>query len=303
MLSTYAEEIIVSIPAGGKHAHDLQATYRYLRLAIILLTLLLGLSVTLQIISDGGVLPSVSAYYYTPARDVFVASLCGLGTCLIIHRGRSDLEDVLLNASGYLAFFVTFVPTAPISEESQSNVGVEVILAPDFSDAIVQNTWAVLIVGLIGIVLEVAIVPQRERHLGSRGAKIALAVSALLYLAVVVFFLAWREAFFAYAHGLAAIVLFVGIGGVVGINAVGLGRAKAAQGKQRRSQFLNIYTVGFGIMIVTLAIVLGPVRTGLEQWLFVLEALLILQFLAYWVVQTVERWHAPEVPADALVPG
>ena len=71
------------------HLHELQATYRYLRLAIILLTALLLLSVALQIgADDGEVLASVSAYYYTPARDVFVASLCAIGTCLIIHRGR-----------------------------------------------------------------------------------------------------------------------------------------------------------------------------------------------------------------------
>lgn len=291
----------VAQPPRG-HQHELQATYRYLRLAIILLTLLLGLSVGLQISADGGaVLLSVSAYYYTPARDVFVASLCAIGTCLIIHRGRSDTEDVLLNASGYLAFFVAFVPTAPVSDPAGG--GVQTQVPPDFVAALTQNTWAILTVGLLGLILEVTLVPQRERQLGSSGAKGALVVTALAYLGLAGYFLIAREAFFDYGHGIAASILFLAIVGIVGVNGMALVRARAENGISRRGQWLNRYTFGFVAMIATAGLVLGPVRLLVDQWIFILEALLIVQFCAFWITQTVERWHAPVVRQDLLVPG
>ena len=53
---------------------------------------------------------SISAYYYTAARNVFVATLCCLGIMLIVYKGSNDTEDVLLNLAGTLAFFVAFVP-------------------------------------------------------------------------------------------------------------------------------------------------------------------------------------------------
>lgn len=295
--------IDAAVPADD-HQHELQATYRYLRLAIILLTLLLGLSVGLQIGRDGGsVLPSVSAYYYSPARDVFVASLCAIGTCLIIHRGRSDTEDVLLNASGYLAFFVAFVPTAPVGAQARSEIGAQIEVPVDFVAAVTQNTWAILVVGLVGLILEVTVVPQRERHLGSSGAKGALGVSALAYVGLAGYFIFARESFFHYGHGIAAIILFLGIVGIVGVNGIALVRRRAESGLAAKEQWLNRYTFGFVLMIVTTVLVIGPVRLLVDQWIFILEALLILQFLAFWVTQTVERWHAPVVRQDLLMPG
>ena len=54
---------------------------------------------------------SISAYYYTAARNVFVAALCCLGIMMIVYKGSNDSEDVLLNLAGTLAFFVAFVPS------------------------------------------------------------------------------------------------------------------------------------------------------------------------------------------------
>lgn len=282
------------------HRHEMQATYRYLRLAIILLTALLLLSVALQIgADDGEVLASVSAYYYTPARDVFVASLCAIGTCLIIHRGRSDTEDVLLNFAGYLTFIVAFVPTSPAHAVGEGGSR----LPDDLTQALTQNTWAVLAVVLVAFILELVVVPQRERHLHTRGGRIVLIAGLLAYLGLAGVFMFARETFLTYGHGAAAIILFICVVALVGINATALSRARAANGIGRRRRWANWYSFGFVLMIVTVGMVLGPVRVVLPQWVFVLEAALILQFMAFWVTQTVERWHAPTRRADSLVPG
>ena len=55
---------------------------------------------------------SISAYYYTAAHSVFVASLCAIGILLITYRGSTDTEDILLDLAGVLAFVVAMVPTA-----------------------------------------------------------------------------------------------------------------------------------------------------------------------------------------------
>jgi len=277
------------------YRHELQATYRYLRLAIILLTMLLGTAVCLQILADGGaVLPSVSAYYYTPARAVFVASLCAVGACMVIHRGRSDLEDVLLNFSGYLAFFVAFVPTARVGAAG---------IPDDVVDAVINNTWAILVIGAVAFVVEMAVLPQRERSTHTRSGRAALVFSALAYLGLLLFFLLARRSFLEWGHGLAAIVLFLGIVGVVGVNGVAMARARQEAGHSTRTRWFNRYTYGFLGMIVSAALIVLVVRPLLEQWIFVLEAALIAQFLGFWITQTVERWREPEPRQDALVPG
>lgn len=283
----------------------MQATYRYLRLAIILLTLLLGVGVGMQIASDGGaVLMSVSAYYFTGARDVFVASLCAIGACLIIHRGRSDTEDALLNLSGYLAFVVAFVPTTPAQAVYDPGAQVaQVPIAPDVGASITQNTWAALAVGLVAFVLEMVLMPQRERRRHTRQGAVVRLAGAVGYLVLAGVFIFAREPFFTYGHTIAAVLLFAGILGVVGVNAMALSRYRAECRMSRRRQWANWYTGGFVLMLATVAVVAGPVRALVPHWIFVLEAALIVQFLAFWVTQTVERWRAPMIRADELVPG
>ena len=288
-----------------RHSHEMQATYRYLRSAIILLTLLLAVGVGLQVAADGGaVLMSVSAYYYTGARDVFVAALCAIGACLIIHRGRSDTEDVLLNLSGYLAFFVAFVPTAPTQAVYDPGAsGPQVPIEQDAVAAITQNTWAALAVGLVAFVLEVVLVPQRDRHRHTRQGTVVRVVGAAGYLVLAGYFLAARDSFLSHGHTIAAVLLFAGILGVVGVNATALSRYRAECRMSRRRQWANWYTLGFVLMLLTVAVVAGPLRALVPHWIFVLEAALIVQFLAFWVTQTAERWRAPALRTDALFPG
>ncbi|MFV0452463.1 MAG: hypothetical protein ACK5LS_09535 [Propioniciclava sp.] len=281
------------------YRYELQTTYRYLRLGIILLGLLLFTGITYQILSDGGaVLPSVSAYYYSPARGIFVGSLCAVGACMIIFRGRSDTEDGLLNMSGYLAFFVAFVPTP-----RQEAVGTDAtaVIPVDLTAAVTNNSWSVLIVGAIGFALQVgvaALSPGRPWHRNP-----ALLLSIAAYTGLLVFFLAARPTYLAVGHYVAALGLFLGVVGVVGVNAVALARARGEAGIGPRERWRNRYTLGFALMVVTIALVLVVLRPRSEHWVFVLEALLIAQFMAFWITQTVERWRVPDPPQDDLVPG
>ncbi|MER7459854.1 hypothetical protein [Micromonospora sp. NPDC126480] len=56
-------------------------------------------------------LSSLSAYYYTEMRDVFVGSLCAIGVFLISYRHRK-LDDLLSTVAGALAVVVAVFPAA-----------------------------------------------------------------------------------------------------------------------------------------------------------------------------------------------
>lgn len=54
---------------------------------------------------------SMSAYYYTGMRDVFVGSLFAVGVALYLYRGFSSAENVVLSVAGVLAVCVALFPT------------------------------------------------------------------------------------------------------------------------------------------------------------------------------------------------
>ena len=286
--------------SSNEYRYEIQRTYRYLRLALIMLVALLGAAVGLQVVTDGGDLQqSISAYYYTPARSVFVASLCAIGACMIVHRGRSDLEDVLLNSSGFLAFFVAFVPTRPEPECPGAGVPLDVV------EAITNNTRAILVTSLVAFGVAMFLVPREERSVDTRSSKLALMASVAVYLALAMFFLVWPDTFVCYGHNTAAIALFVGVVGVVGVNGVALARKTAAGGKPWYLRALNRYGIGFLVMLGSIVVVLliGPVTQLVDQWVFWLEFVLIAQFASFWITQTAERWSEPEPVPLGLYPG
>lgn len=197
----------------------------YLRLGMVLLVLLLAAAITLEWLRYGSLLDSVSAYYYTPAHAVFIACLCSLGSCLIIYPGRTGFEDVTLNAAGFLAFLVAFVPTSRGEAECDPHRAFCDIP----SSTIAANVAAVLFVGGLGLVVAyLAPILGTTRgvlaHAGDRHARIALHVLTIGYVLLVVCFLAERATFLRMGHGWSALVLFVGLIIVIVNSGLHLGR-------------------------------------------------------------------------------
>lgn len=281
---------------------DLLRTYRFLRLAMVLLVLLIFISVVTYIWSSDHMLQSISASYYTPVRAVFVAGLCAIGTCLIVYQGSTELEDVLLNGSGFFAFIVAFVPTRP--EETC----VSSAIAPDVRDAITNNVSALFIVAVLAFAAVMGIqffaTPESEREL-SKGVGVAIALSVLAFLGLVAFYLFNRGAFMCHGHNTAAILLFIGIVAVVFVSARGLAAKQAKEdGRPVRDHFWNRYFWGFVLMVASIAVIAiaGPWLGWLDHWVFWLEAALIAQFGTFWLTQTFELWREPR-RADAPVAG
>lgn len=72
-----------------------------------------------------GIQSSISAYYYTSMRDVFVGSLCAIGVFLLSYRGYERADRIAGNLACLFAVGVALFPTTPAvgATPAQSTVG------------------------------------------------------------------------------------------------------------------------------------------------------------------------------------
>ena len=120
-------------------------TYRYLRGGIPVMLVMLGAALIIERARATCWQTSISAYYFTAAHAVFIGAICAIGTLLIVYKGSTDTEDVLLNLAGILAFVVAFVPTSrPVLLCGASSLPVDAVT----NAAVVANVWA-LVVALV----------------------------------------------------------------------------------------------------------------------------------------------------------
>ena len=259
-------------------------TYLALRFAMLLLTAMLAVSIVLQVVVADSfcVLESISAYYHTAARNVFVGALCAIGVCLIVYRGNLDEENVALDYSGFMAFVVAFVPTE--YDRACTAAGVPSPTDPGLADAAANNVLAVLVIALVAALAawRVPWLRPKEGAPLSRFATSAVTVTLVLLVAGFLIFFLQRDLFVRKGHATAAVLLFAGIIVVVGINA----RDFAA--KRGVSLWWNRYTVMAVAMTVSVVGSVVLYLFGVPYAVLVVEALLIGEFAVFWGMQTAE---------------
>ncbi len=88
-------------------------TYFNLRVTIAILAFLLPVILILAslISSLFDLQSSISAFYHTPMRNVFVGILISAGISLYLYKGYSQRENISLNLAGILAIGVAIFPT------------------------------------------------------------------------------------------------------------------------------------------------------------------------------------------------
>lgn len=94
-----------------QQAEIARVTYRYLRWLMVFLPLVLLFVTMANAIAQRELESSISAYYGTPVRDVFVGVMIATAACMVAYQGSSLLEDYTLNGAGFYAVFVALVPT------------------------------------------------------------------------------------------------------------------------------------------------------------------------------------------------
>ena len=117
------------------------ATYRYLRLSIVVVVSTLAVSLVEQAAKHRCVQGSISAFYYTPVHSIFIAALGLIGVALIAIRGATSAREALLNTAGFLAPVVAFVPTGrPVGAVRCPIDGAIGTIPASFPD---NNLWGV----------------------------------------------------------------------------------------------------------------------------------------------------------------
>ncbi len=79
------------------------------------------------LLNGWGIQSSISAYYYTSMRDVFVGSLCAIGVFLLSYRGYERADDVAGNFACVFAVGVALFPTSPPAGATATQAGIGVI--------------------------------------------------------------------------------------------------------------------------------------------------------------------------------
>lgn len=99
------------MPRQSYDTHIFQ-TYFHLRTGMAAIAIVLPFALWLVgIVLDVPPRPSMSAYYHSVMRDVFVGCLFGIAFCLFLYKGFSRSEDLALNAAGIMAIGVALFPT------------------------------------------------------------------------------------------------------------------------------------------------------------------------------------------------
>jgi hypothetical protein len=92
-------------------------SYLFLRRAVGVLGISLPIVVIVgkQLLEGGGLLGSLSGYYYSDLRNVFVGTLCAIGVFLIAYRGYGRLDDIVATVAAIAGIGVALFPTSPVS--------------------------------------------------------------------------------------------------------------------------------------------------------------------------------------------
>jgi accessory gene regulator protein AgrB len=290
-------------------------TYLYLRIGMIGAVVLLGVSVGYERSQVSCFQTSISAYYYTPVRAMFVGSLLAVGLALIIYKGRTIWEDASLNFAGMLAPVVAVAPTMDVgtcwsTPPTSPPVLSDGSLAEWVVTGIENNFTALLITGGIGLLVSYGIATWLKRsglaplraglqdaldlapvRRETRETNASLVVTGLVLLLGLWLFRTWSE-FNTRAHGYAAILMFV----FLGLAIIAHAWADRQEG-EREKRFSRLYMAIAGAMLLG-GIIIWVTRIADEHTVLVVEAYEIALFASYWIAQTVGHWREE----DAVVP-
>lgn len=77
-----------------------------------------------MILESSGIQSSISSYYYTVMRDVFVGGLCAIGVFLASYRGYERKDNIAGNLACIFALGTAFFPTSPEINTTSSLIGI-----------------------------------------------------------------------------------------------------------------------------------------------------------------------------------
>ena len=268
-------------------------TYRYLRISMVGAVVLLGVSIMIERSNVDCWQTSVSAYYYTPVRAIFVGVMMAIGLCLIVIKGSTTWEDATLNAAGMLAPIVAVVPTTdvglcwsqspgPLPVDDDGNLAGWVIANVD------NNIAALLITGIAGLLVAAVIASIATNNVkaiaevGEPGMRLGLLAAMVFLLGGAALFIWWDD-FAIRAHGVAAVLMFLFLALAVG------GNAWVRRHDPGARTYFWLYA-SIAVAMVLAPAIMFPLGSNWAHMVLILEATEITLFAIFWLVQTREHW-------------
>jgi hypothetical protein len=294
-----------SVLVSAKEAAEARKTYRYLRLGIVAMVVFLAAALVVEVDKAPCLQNSISAFYYTPVRSVFVGGMIAIGLCLIVIKGSTPFEDLFLNIAGMLAPVVAIVPTSdvghcwsvepkPLPTNSDGSLADWVVANID------NNMKALLFAGLFGLVVALVVAVFANGGPVALAKNVAPGTHAGLALALVLIGFGWWafqywDGFEAHAHFYSAIAMFGFLALAIASNAI------QRRAKKPKSYFW-IYS-GIAVSMIGSGAVMLAIKSHFQHMVFALEAIEITLFATFWLVQTKELWNdIIRPPADEQPP-
>ncbi|MFI8631618.1 hypothetical protein ACIGEP_03350 [Microbacterium sp. NPDC077663] len=262
-------------------------THRYLRLALVGIVVALAASVLIEFVrSDGRLLPSISAYYFSPAHGVFVGALSAAAIALLALAGR-DAESALLDVAAVFAPLIAIIPTRAPDDAT---------LPPDVLSTVLNGvgvyTVVVIVVAALGVVLASRgeIAWRRVAIVGT----VALTTAAVL---AVLAFAPGPASSFPFPGGvnlhLVVTAGFFAMFAIVPWVTV-LGRGDERPAPAYRRVYIAVSVVIVIALVVTVVATFAVPDSGA---VFLGEAVALTAFAVYWTTQTIERWSDADPPS------
>ena len=280
---------IVKLMSSTAASTSLERTYRYLRIGVAGTVVAIFVAVA-QAAATFGWLTSVSDYYYTPARDVFVGALVAASLALFALSGRG-VERALLDAAALFAPLIALVPTT-LSPGVVPGVAVECVarcFPAEYEADASAGVVVYLVLGTLTVAVAVLLIALRQVSLAAVWPSLVIAGVVLLVAAVTWTFT--REAFLEWAHFVATIAFFALFAAVAARNA--FPRRDPAPAPVFRGLYVAI-AAGLSVVLVAYALLLPQAGGRGIPIVLVAEGVALILFFAFWVVQGVEKWNDPD---------
>jgi hypothetical protein len=242
---------------------------QYLRLAMFVLVVVLGVSIVLATTRSGGELEgSISDYFHTPARLALVGTMVSIGICLMVLYSTNPLENFLLNVAGAFAPIVGFAAT---TQTTMMSAPFDFDVTTADVDALARASLPAYFAALVLLACFVGVVHPE----GDRLKKAAMTVVAIIGLAGLTW-LMWE-------HGRRKIHVVAAIGFFLPL--IVLIFAKATSGvvgvKLRRTYL----AIGVVMVVSALAYWIDRGSGGSRYATLIVEVTLIVCFAVYWLLE------------------
>jgi hypothetical protein len=295
-----------------------QKTHRYLRLSLVFVVFALLVSVAIETVVVSwepftlgwDPLPSLSHYFYTSARSVFVGSLIAASLALLALSGRNR-ATVLLDISAIFAPLIALIPTGIDADRPVDGLtcpgDAECIPDPYLGD--VRAGVVAYVIVVLTVVVAMAVI-RRTKRIRVPGAVLVstIAVVTAVVLAVLAFVPALNADFpfnfWPFPSSIHFLVTLLFFGSFAAVPVL-MSREPLDEGETPPTERQKtIYRWITRLMIADLLLLVAAfvLRDQLRGFPVVLvgEVIALCLFAWFWWVQTFQRWEDEDPPGLAV---